>query len=71
MSGYGNAGDSLRVDCHNRMKFSTKDQDNDVYGVNCAVSYHGAWWYKTCHHSNLNGGYQDELRWNAVESLER
>ncbi|XP_058976615.1 ficolin-2-like [Musca domestica] len=38
-------------------KFSTKDQDNDESGNSCAVEYTGAWWYKKCHRSNLNGRY--------------
>ncbi len=37
------------------MKFSTKDQDNDIHGtVNCAASYGGGWWWTNCHTVNLN-----------------
>ncbi|XP_022810648.1 ryncolin-1-like [Stylophora pistillata] len=54
----GTAGDSLGV--HDGSAFSTKDRDNDaISGGNCAFWHKGAWWYKSCHVSNLNGMYLD------------
>ena len=48
MYGYsGTAGDSLAY--HNLMKFTTKDNDNDLCSRNCAIVYSGAWWYKGCY----------------------
>ena len=59
VSGYsGTAEDSLAY--HNGSQFSTKDRDNDNYGlVNCAQQHYGGWWYNDCHSSNLNGRYYD------------
>ena len=51
----GTAGDSLWL--HNGSRFSTRDNDNDVWYKNCAQYFTGAWWYKDCYSSNLNGRY--------------
>ena len=51
----GNSSDSLAE--HRGMPFTTKDQDNDNVKDNCANTFKGAWWYKGCHRSNLNGLY--------------
>jgi len=41
------------------MKFTTKDQDNDVkHTANCAVDNKGGWWYAACYETNLNGVYK-------------
>ena len=57
VSGYSTDGpDNLSP--QNNMKFSTYDEDNDIHKtLNCAQRFSGAWWYKSCHESNLNGVY--------------
>jgi len=54
----GTAGDSLTY--HNDMKFTTKDQDNDLHASNCATGWGGGggWWFNGCKKGNLNGEYQ-------------
>ena len=65
-------GDSLYT--HNGQMFSTKDEDNDSHdSEHCAKVHHGAWWYKKCHVSNLNGKYysssqsrdKDNIHWRT------
>ncbi|UYV85129.1 hypothetical protein LAZ67_X004657 [Cordylochernes scorpioides] len=46
----GTAGDSL--DAHNGVKFSTKDKPDLK---DCAIKHKGAWWFKDCAVSHLNG----------------
>ena len=70
-SSLGDAGDSLNI--QRGQRFSTKDRDNDKYPGDCAEKFKGAWWYKACHSSNLNGryhngnhsSYADGINWRA------
>ncbi|KAL5011933.1 hypothetical protein ScPMuIL_010484 [Solemya velum] len=56
VGGYsGTAGDGFAI--HNNMSFSTYDRDLDEWGGKCAVDRRGAWWYRGCCDSNLNGKY--------------
>ena len=56
--GQGTAGSRDSLAYHNGKPFTTRDRDNDDYSRNCATIYGGAWWYQSCHNSNLNGKYQ-------------
>ncbi|XP_028413263.1 ficolin-1-like [Dendronephthya gigantea] len=60
----GDAGNSLGS--HNQMQFTSKDSDNDESIRNCAITWRGAWWYKKCHSSNLNGLYLGAGQINAT-----
>ena len=54
---------------HNGRQFSTKDQDNDTSGANCAVNVKGAWWYYDCRDSNLNGVHRMAEMYDGTESV--
>ena len=72
----GTAGDALSGR-HSGRPFSTFDSGVDT---SCAVSYKSAWWYNSCHSSNLNGvyyegnggchsNYADGTDWCATNSI--
>uniref|UniRef100_A0A8C6XFL0 Uncharacterized protein n=1 Tax=Naja naja TaxID=35670 RepID=A0A8C6XFL0_NAJNA len=52
---HGTAGDALSY--HSGSVFSTRDRDPNRVIIPCAISYRGAWWYRNCHYTNLNGLY--------------
>ena len=56
------SGDNLSY--HNGSMFSTWDQENASY--HCSQRFHGAWWYKNCYMSNLNGKYIDPGVYNDI-----
>ncbi|XP_021186939.1 fibrinogen C domain-containing protein 1 isoform X2 [Helicoverpa armigera] len=65
---YGTAGDSLSY--HAGQKFSTYDVDNDEWKDGaCATEHGGAWWYKECDKSNLNGKYSMSTDENRGQSI--
>ncbi|XP_058056328.1 ficolin-1-like [Anopheles bellator] len=72
---HGTAGDSLSY--HHNMKFTTFDRDNDIgKNRNCAVTFEGAWWYRDCHFSNLNGRYKNientiSINWYAFNASQQ
>ncbi|XP_022110131.1 ficolin-2-like [Acanthaster planci] len=75
----GDSEDSLTL--HKNSPFTTKDNDNDgKTDGNCAQIYEGAWWFKNCHWSHLNGKYYHSgnpilhahgVRWGSDTSLKK
>ena len=61
------------IESHNGAPFSAKDRDNDNHASHCSEVYKGAWWYNSCHGSNLNGlyhagehsTYADGVNWHS------
>ena len=72
---FGTAGDSFLY--HGGMKFSTRDKNYNILGMSCAERFRGAWWYRACHRSNLNGEYQvgptasyaEGIKWMSLNSM--
>jgi len=64
----GDVGDALAAPVNpdssgNGMRFSTRDQDNDMKSSgSCARSY-GGWWFNYCSRSKLTA--KGSARWNA------
>ena len=68
VAGFSGSGVGDKLSWHNNMKFSTYDVDNDIYSGHCSMMYKGAWWYRGCHASNLNGIY-DEFQINSIDDV--
>ncbi|XP_037051525.1 microfibril-associated glycoprotein 4-like [Bradysia coprophila] len=64
----GPISDSLTY--HNGAMFTTKDKQNDSHTSNCAERYKGAWWYRQCYQSNLNGIWMSKARSLATSGSE-
>ena len=57
--------------CFSRMQFSTKHNDNDLDGLlDCSQTFKGAWWYRDCHESNLNGLYLNGSHSSYADGVE-
>ena len=60
---------------NNGMKFSTIDRDNDEWPSDCVGWLKGAWWYKTCTWTELNGPILDSFNnyagafWVGVDNV--
>lgn len=57
-----------RMAYHNKMMFSTTDQDNDQNSDNCVDSW-GPWWHNNCCHSGLNRAFKSNLYWNTFNNV--
>ena len=54
VGGFSGIGDD-RFASHNKIKFSTPDNDNDKKSNgNCVDTYNSGWWYKSCYSININ-----------------
>ena len=70
----------LSGDVLNTMKFTTRDQDNDRWHLNCALPAHnsrsGGWWYNACAAINPNNQYKHKHglylngQWNTLSFIE-
>ena len=57
------------IQYNNGRYFTSKDQDNDGWGGNCATTYSGGWWYNRCYYANFNGIHGTTFKWSAVGLL--
>ncbi|XP_076101022.1 ryncolin-2-like [Mytilus galloprovincialis] len=68
----GNAGDAFAARQHNGKKFSTPDQDNDIWPKNCALWENrvgGGWWFSNCDHVCFTLSYANNKQGLTGEAL--
>ena len=53
----------------NGMRFTTFDNDNDLWSGNCALLYPSGWWHNKCHNANLNGRYFQPGEYSFTHTL--
>ena len=66
VSGYTESETGDRLSYHSDWGFSTHDHDVDAHSINCAEWFTGAWWFKNCYNSNLNGAYGSKFHWHSL-----
>ena len=68
LSFFSTSSDRLKDDPYKMVygsAFTTWDRDNDQSGhENCAITeQRGGWWYRSCPMQNLNGNYEENVRY--------
>lgn len=65
-------GDAFAARQHNGKKFSTPDQDNDIWPKNCALWENrvgGGWWFSNCDHVCFTLSYANNKQGLTGEAL--
>ncbi|MFN3202882.1 MAG: fibrinogen-related protein [Bradymonadia bacterium] len=53
---------------HSGMRFSTFDNDNDLWSNNCASYYSSGWWFRSCYYMSFAGSNNSRTYWRVGNS---